>query len=96
MGERVCDYRLPVIGKAFGSVAKTEKEKALMSQNRFPAGWDEARVRLAISAYENQTEDEAVAEDEAGVAPAETLIRVPHELLPQVRELIARRAAKQH
>lgn len=33
--------------------------------NEFPAGWDEARVRDVIEHYENQTEDEAVAEDEA-------------------------------
>ncbi len=33
--------------------------------NRFPKGWDEARVRDVIEHYESQTEDEAVAEDEA-------------------------------
>ena len=33
--------------------------------NRFPPGWDEARVRDLIEHYESQTEDEAVAEDEA-------------------------------
>ena len=31
--------------------------------NRFPPGWDEARVRDLIEHYESQTEDEAVAED---------------------------------
>jgi hypothetical protein len=36
-----------------------------MKRNRFPAGWDEARVRKVIEHYEAQTEDEAVAEDEA-------------------------------
>ena len=33
--------------------------------NRFPPGWDEARVRDSCEHYESQTEDEAVAEDEA-------------------------------
>ena len=32
---------------------------------RFPMGWDEDRVRRLLEHYESQTEDEAVAEDEA-------------------------------
>ncbi|MYA69717.1 hypothetical protein F4009_01760 [Candidatus Poribacteria bacterium] len=36
-----------------------------MTQNKFPPGWDEGRVQKVIDYYENQTEDEAVAEDEA-------------------------------
>ncbi|MDE0315867.1 MAG: tetratricopeptide repeat protein [Candidatus Poribacteria bacterium] len=35
-----------------------------MKQNNFPPGWDEERVQKVIAYYENQTEDEAVAEDE--------------------------------
>lgn len=33
-----------------------------MKQNKFPPGWDEERVQSVIDYYENQTEDEAVAE----------------------------------
>ena len=36
-----------------------------MKQNKFPPGWDEERVQNVIAYYENQTEDEVVAEDEA-------------------------------
>ena len=36
-------------------------------ENQFPPGWDEARVRAVIKHYENQSEDEAVAEDEAAL-----------------------------
>lgn len=36
-----------------------------MRQNRFPPGWDEERVQKVLTHYEEQTEDEAVAEDEA-------------------------------
>jgi hypothetical protein len=62
-----------------------------MSQNRFPPGWDEERVRRLIERYESQTEDEAVAEDEAAVEDAsQTLIEVPNELVPAVRALIAK------
>lgn len=62
------------------------KKKA---ENQFPAGWDEVRVRSVIDHYENQTEDEAVAEDEAAFANS-TMMAVPSELVPEVRELIAR------
>ena len=36
-----------------------------MTQDKFPPGWDEQRVQSVIDYYENQTEDEAVAEAEA-------------------------------
>ncbi len=58
-------------------------------KNQFPPGWDEARVRDVIDHYENQTEDEAVAEDEAAFADS-TMMAVPPPLVPEVRELIAR------
>ena len=62
-----------------------------MSQNRFPPGWDEERVRRLIERYESQTEDEAVAEDEAAIEDAsQTLVEVPNELVPAVRAMIAR------
>ena len=62
-----------------------------MAQNRFPEGWDEQRVRRVLEHYEHQTEDEAVAEDEAAYEDrTESLVQVPVELLPAVRELIAK------
>lgn len=36
-----------------------------MKQSKFPVGWDEERVQRALAHYEQQTEEEAVAEDEA-------------------------------
>ncbi len=35
-----------------------------MNQNQFPEGWDEERVARVLSHYENQSEDEQIAEDE--------------------------------
>jgi hypothetical protein len=61
-----------------------------MSENKFPEGWDEERVRKVLASYSEQTEDQAVAEDEAGVEPGETVMKVPHSLVPIVRELIAK------
>ena len=61
-----------------------------MSQTRFPPGWDEERVRKVLAHYEEQTEDEAVAEDEAAFeSQDQTVMEVPNELVPAIRELIA-------
>ena len=62
-----------------------------MKQNDFPEGWDEARVRKVIAHYEQQSEEEAVAEDEAAYeSTTQTFVEVPNDLLPVVRELIAK------
>lgn len=59
----------------------------------FPPGWDEARVQNVLAHYENQTEDEAVAEDEACWKPGDpTIMQVPASLISTVRELIARQS----
>ena len=69
----------------------------MKKQNKFSSGWDEERVQSVIAHYEQQTEDEAVAEDEAALRnEASMLIEVPIELVPAVRELITKHAAKNH
>ena len=62
-----------------------------MNQHKFPAGWDEEKVRRVLARYERQTEEEALVEDETGIEPSETVMNVPHDLVPKVRELIAKR-----
>jgi hypothetical protein len=58
-------------------------------QSGFPAGWDAARVRRVLEHYENQSDDAAVAEDEASLeTTTETLMEVPVDLVPAVRRLI--------
>ena len=63
-----------------------------MKQNKFPKNWDEKRVQQVIDHYEKQTEDEATDEDEAafGDTVSHTVIQIPQELLPLVRELLAK------
>lgn len=62
-----------------------------MRQNRFPPGWDEERVRRVLAHYEQQTEEEAVAEDEAAFEDStQAIVEVPKELVPAIRELIAK------
>ena len=65
-----------------------------MKQTKFPPGWDEERVRRVLAHYESQSEEEAVAEDEAAFeTPGQTTMEVPAELVPTVRELIAKHTA---
>jgi hypothetical protein len=65
-----------------------------MSKAQYPAGWDEERVRRVLQHYEAQSDEEAVAEDEAAYeSTTQTAMEVPVDLVPVVRELIARRKA---
>lgn len=60
-------------------------------KNRFPPGWDEQRVRRVLEHYEGQSEEEAMAEDEAVFEKTSgTLMEVPSALVPEVQQLITR------
>ena len=63
-----------------------------MKQTKFPEGWNEERVRKLLEHYEVQSDEEAVAEDEAAYdSITHTAMEVPVDLVPKVRELIAKR-----
>ncbi len=62
-----------------------------MKKSELPSGWDEERVRRVIAHYEEQSEEDALVEDTAGVEPSETVMSVPRDLVAKVRELIAKR-----
>ena len=65
-----------------------------MNQNKFPPGWDADRVNRVLAYYESQSEEEAVAEDEAAPETlGQTVMEVPTEVVPAVRELIAKHKA---
>ena len=67
----------------------------MKTRGNYPPGWDEARVRRILAHYEEQTEAEAVAEDEAAFEnQTQTAMEVPVELVPVVRELIAKHRSK--
>jgi hypothetical protein len=62
-----------------------------MKKSKFPPGWDEERVRRVLAHYEDQSEDEALAEDEAAFEDGKkTTMEVPIDLVPAVRELLAK------
>ena len=65
-----------------------------MNNQRFPEGWDEARVKRLIAHYDQMDDEAMIAEDEAAVeAKDQTFMMVPNNLVPAVRELIAREAS---
>jgi len=65
-----------------------------MKKQKFPPGWDEDRVKKLIDCYEQMNENEMIAEDEAAQELNEqTVMIVPTELVPEVRDLIVRKSA---
>ena len=61
-----------------------------IKKSEFPPGCDDARLRNLLDHYERQTDEEAAAEHEAALSrPDRTLMEVPTELVPAVREIIA-------
>ena len=62
--------------------------------NKFPPGWDEERVRNVLDHCGTQTEEEAVAEDEAAFEDTtQTVMEIPNELVPAVRDLLSKHQA---
>ena len=62
-----------------------------MKQSKYPKGWNQERVQQVIAHYEAQSEEEMVAEDEAAFdLTRATIMEVPPDLVPIVRELIAK------
>ena len=62
-----------------------------MTTEKYPRGWNKARVRRVLEYYESQSDGEAAAEIEAGFES--TTMEVPRALVPTVRHLIAKRMA---
>ncbi len=60
-----------------------------MKKNSMPPGWDGARVQRVLAHYENQSDAQAAAEDDAAFAAGATVMRVPKSLVPAVRAMIA-------
>ena len=66
----------------------------MTKKTKIPPGWDESRVKRVLQHYESQSEYEAFAEDEADYEDSnQTFMEIPNELVPVVRELIAKKTA---
>lgn len=62
------------------------------TKQEFPPGWNERRVQKVIAYYDRQTEDEELAEYEAGMSvDGYSVMMVPRKLVPEVRRLMGRR-----
>ena len=58
--------------------------------NKYPPGWDDERVQRLIQHYDSQSDEEAIAEDEAAFDdPSHTVMTIPNELVPAVRATLA-------
>ena len=65
----------------------------MKTATNFPPGWDEERVQRVLRHYDSLTEVEEVAEDEATFEDfTQTVMKIPNELVPAVRALLACRA----
>jgi len=61
------------------------------SQSEFPPGWGGKRVQPILQVYGEQTEEEAIAEDEAmWDADGQTVMTIPNKLVSLVRALITK------
>jgi hypothetical protein len=62
-----------------------------MKEQRFPAGWDEQRVKRLLAELDARTDEEWIAADEAAASDEgdQAIITVPVKLLPEIRRLLA-------
>jgi hypothetical protein len=75
------------------STKKTRMTVTRKDPNQYPKGLKRRKVQAIIAHYENQTDDQAIAEDEAAYhSNTVTMMGVPVELVPKVQKLIARRS----
>ena len=60
--------------------------------NMYPPGWDAQRVQEVIDYYDAMTDDDLAAEIDAADADPDisnTMMLIPNDLVPAVRELLA-------
>ena len=62
-----------------------------MSNQKFPEGWDEQRVKRLLAELDSRSDEEWIAADEAAAADGDrqVVITVPTTLLPEIRRLLA-------
>lgn len=61
-------------------------------KQRYPAGWDEERIQKLAQYYDNQSDDEQVAEHEAASrVEGQTVMVVPTELVGDIIKLIQKK-----
>ncbi len=67
------------------------KNRKPLVKQKLPPGWSEASIRRLAEFYDNQTEEEQLAEYQAACARADqTVMSIPNDLVPTVQRLLAR------
>ena len=60
---------------------------------KYPKGWTAKQIKELADHYENQSEDQAMAEDEAAYRSTRlTMMAVPVQLVPKVQKMITKMA----
>ena len=68
-------------------------KKKTRDPNPYPKGLNRKKVEALIAYYDNQSDEEAIAEAEAAYRKrSSALVEVPIRLLPKIRQMIARSA----
>ena len=62
-----------------------------MKEQKFPAGWNENRVKELIAELDSRSEEEWIIADEdaADTKDSQSVVTVPSALLPEIRRLLA-------
>ncbi len=69
------------------------EKRSRTDPNRYPKGWDARSIRALAEHYDNQTDEDAAAEDDAAYrSTLVTMMAIPIDLVPQVQKLLAKRA----
>lgn len=62
-----------------------------MSEQKFPDGWDEQRVKRLLNELDARSDEDWIAADETAATEGDeqAVITVPTALLPEIRRLLA-------
>ena len=67
-------------------------KKGAIKKQKMPPGWTEQQIRELAEYYDNQSEEDQLAEHKAAhKAKRQTVMVVPTELVPEIRKLIAKK-----
>jgi hypothetical protein len=76
------------------TTAKTSSKRPRREDaGALPRGWTRKRVKALADYYDNQSDEQAIAEAEAAYrSTTVTMMAVPVDLVPKVQKLLAKRA----
>jgi hypothetical protein len=73
---------------------KRTPKRRRIAPGHLPRGWTAKKVREIAAYYDNQSDEEAIAEAEAAYGDAAvTVMAIPIDLVPAVTQLLKRRRA---